>query len=185
MDNEKYVVPIWLSVLLVCLVAISMVRAFLFVPVGIQKGFQYMYYIIKVLECITHVFALIYCLSGCKKKDASFFKIFSITYALFALITIYGKVIYTTIGNMSICPAVFSGIVSILLWIFAFVKNLGWKKSLLMALIIIVLEIANIFLASCVDLRYVFTLVGRGILSVIFGIMVLAKYRDKANRGTV
>jgi len=182
--EKKRVVPIWMSVILVLLIAVSVVRAVLYIPQNAAQGNGWIYLVIKVLEALTFLFSLVYCFTGYKKKSARYFKLFCLTYALYATATIYGKVIYMTGSFVSVASLVTAVICCAMIWILTFVKDFGKNRSLALALIVFACEFVNVYLALDRDIGYLITLIGKVALAAVFLIMVRAKYLDKTARGT-
>ncbi len=183
--QKKKVVPIWVSVILIILIAASIVTSIIFVPQNASNGESWAFILIKVFESLTFVFALIYCFMGYKKNTAVHFKLFCGVYILYALTTIYGKIVYIIAGKSNIASVIPAIAICIMLWLIAFVENLGKVKSMSLAIAVVACEVINVLLSlNKIDTPYLITLIAKVALAVVFTLMIYAKYLDKASRGS-
>mgnify|MGYP003297022230 CR=1 FL=1 len=67
--------------------------------------------------------------------------------------------------------------------VFTVAKNLGRKKSLILALILFVCSVLDVFLVADYALMVKSGVPGKVILSLLFLVMNIGKYRDKVARG--
>ncbi len=173
--EKKRVVPIWLSVVLLILCAVSVVLNI----VGMTKQYGIMFNIGYIAEIITLLFVSFYCLSGYKKKSAGMFKgslVFRlISVALGLCIAIQFKQIFTIIVSI---------IVLACLTMLLFIKDLGKRKSMVLTGLMIVATVASLVYFCAAAEGFIGAHITSILLSVIFFIMVYAKYKDKEARGT-
>ncbi len=176
--EKKRVVPVWVSVVLLVLCAVAMVLNI----IGLSKNGSNTSRIIGfILEVIDIALATCYCLTGYKKSAAVFFK--AVVFARLVACFIYLMYMFT---SQQIIPFICALIPAFCLSVFAVANNLGKTRSLIMAVIMIISPIVQYvwFIATGAVQGLSGTFVTSLILSVIFLIMVYAKYKDKEARGT-
>lgn len=168
-------VPDWLSVLLLVLALAAVVRDAFVLPDNapalniIEFG----------VELLMFACAVIYCFAGYKKSSAILFKAFCFLYALQSLMSVLGAEGGGTAVDVII--AVSDALCFCIMCAFFLAKNLGHKRSYILAGCLVGLRVLQAILAPVAISVYS---IGNLVLAVIFGIILWAKYKDKADRGT-
>lgn len=181
MMKEKKIVPIWVSAILAIL---------LIAGIGLN-----IYYTITTYNAIEEIptrlfdflacfYALTYCFKGYSKNVASTYKIFSITYCISCMLPIFLVAKTYQAGIASAIVLALHLIVFACTSIFAFAKDLGKKKSYTLAAIVLACTLINSGFGIAASTPFILGMCGKVILSIVFLIMVYAKYQDKTARGT-
>ena len=183
--NQKKVIPTWLNVLcLVLIVGCLVWTVYGMLNIAVPEidsetvNSEIILVELKLLDFTTIlalIAALIYCLLGYRKKASPFFKIFLYLFMLHTFA--YAIAINPPYFVQCICVIQFGLICALSLSI-----NLGKTRSYVYTLLFMACAIAKIIKLSIVPSAY--GSVSELILIMIFGIMVYAKYQDKAARGT-
>jgi len=158
----------------------------------LRKGENAFLIVTALLTVLALLAALIYVLKGAKKKAASYFKAFMICYALaeFSSILSASGLAVNQPAAVAVNAAIF-----MLLILLAIGTDLGRTKSFLICGAVIVLALGLLIgavvlfpgvLRGGTALGTVFALRAGAnlVLALLTGIMVAAKYADKARRGT-
>lgn len=175
--KEKNIIPGWLSLVLLA-VGVGTVAYNLMgmtTNPGVIGFFNYLFY------SIASVSFVVYCVYGYQKKVAETYTITAVTFAfaqLVAIINAANSKDYISLALLAISFAC--------LCVLAIGKDLGKENSLFIVFSVAALSVANlIYQAVTVGLG-----VGSGdlvtgvIISLVFILMVFAKYSDKASRGS-
>ncbi len=174
--EKKRVVPVWVSVILLVLCAAVTVQSIIGLFTNELGGIFIVYY---AMDIITVVLAAFYCLSGYQKPSAKYFKAVSISFLIVSAIALG-----LAFKNSQLFDFIFMMIIFGCLSVFSVAKDLGKRRSLFMAgLMILCFLISSVIFA--VTWSSVLSPISTNLLlSVIFFIMVIAKYKDKEARGT-
>jgi len=176
--KKQRVVPLWVSSILLILCA----AAFIWVISDVAAArFDIVRNICFVPDFASVILAVCYCFGGYTKSSAGFFKA-----------VVFLRLISTVIALITIFPAHqwFPFVLTLILFactaVFAFVKDIGKVRSMAMAVLMILIPIAYIvYTVSAVGFQYLVGAYFTALLqSIIFAIMVYAKYEDKTSRGT-
>ncbi len=140
--------------------------------------------IMDSLEILSLISIAVYCAFGFTKKAASFYKLFICVFAISELVNIYGL----SNGNFGVAALLPQSIIFGMLCILGFATDLGKTKSLIfgliallasvVALIVCVINNINDFWAGTVHC------IANTAMCTVLLLMILAKYYDKAERGT-
>jgi len=176
--EKKRVVPIWVTVIysLLCVGAIAIDVYGLF-----NNGIGAIGYLTYSVEIIATLLAACYCITGYKKSSSGFFKAVIIFLLITAVLTL------TFIVSLQMYFQFYSELIVFgCLCVFAVAKDLGEKRSLIMALLMLISYAASAiyFVCNFGFNRYISPYITGMLISAIVLIMVIAKYRDKTARGT-
>lgn len=141
--------------------------------------------IYHIALCLAALAAVIYIFLGAQKLGAGFFKLFLI---LFAVASLVGTFLSKSLGiapNLVTYVAVLSGIMAVCGILLTFVKDLGYVKSLVIALVAIFCGFLRFFAGASRSLiEYTYASSSTVLLMTLAILMlVLAKYYDKEERG--
>jgi len=132
-----------------------------------------------VFFCLSSVLAYFYCFMGYKKDSAKYFRYFCVSYSLYSIALIAFLAPYQA-------PTVFCrGVSLFILGAFTFGTNLGKKKSYTLAAIDLVLTIIPVVVYLVGGGASIIPVLCDMLLSIVFVIMIYAKYVDKDNRHTI
>jgi len=175
MEQSKKIVPRWAGVFLLVLGVAALALNIL----DLTKKFGPIFNVSYCMEIISILLMGFYCITGYKKSSARYFKGVLFARIISAALGLYIVSMYSQIF------AVICSVVSLMcLLTLAFVKDLGKGFSMCLSILIIV--------ASSTNFAYYTGLTGSVnachatavLLSVILLLMILAKYADKAARGS-
>jgi len=176
--EKKRIVPVWLSVVMLLFAAFSIIQYFTVV----NKALDWQGVCTCILYAVSCGLAILYYLAGYKKEGARDFKIFCAVKAAYHLLFLVPLTDKADVAGI-LCEAVAFGIMSV----FLFGTDFGKKKSAVLALVGVGVALIPVILSAVAtgfsDGLKLFLC--NLLLAVIFAIMVLGKYVDKANRGTV
>jgi len=180
--EERKIIPTWVTVVFMLLVVGSLIINFLSFSQDALYGTIYV--VQRIIGCWAFLLALIYGLTGYAKSSAVLFKVFcamdalSVFIYLFIMLQSFSQSTsdYLAFGAMLICFAIIS--------IFTFAKDLGKKVSYILVAIMFATYIIDALTQPTVNVTYVLASYSRIVLIVVFFIMVFAKYKDKAQRGS-
>jgi len=183
MENKK-VIPLWLSVVLVLLCGATVAVNFAWM-VTIEHAPVDIFAI--ALDILVVLLAISYFVYGYRKDAAVFYRLFS---SIFMCSKIFVLPVVMTAGlapSMLIILRVFECAFAIALGVG---RDLGKKVSLALVWAIAGIEVINaigVYMNAAVfsDQLFVLTRAGGVVIAAIFVIMTIAKYRDKTSRGTV
>ena len=146
---------------------------------------QLLYYIVYILAV---VFGFLYMFGYYKKDAAKFYQGFMFLFSLSTLLLIVYDLITTKVGGYgSGISGILSAFVCVDAFLLTFAKDLGRKTSIGLAISILVIKLIS---AVRVFILYSneFGVVTSGVMSIAIAciacLFVLAKYADKAERGT-
>ena len=196
--NQKKVIPTWLSAVFLILVIACIAwnigdicgiyqRSIVDLPFDNAKPeaaqsiskFDFKDFVVRfkldtVSVILASIAALVYCLAGYKKEASIFFKTFVYLFVFYAFVT-------TFMGASQLFTVIEFGLLCALALSF----NLGKTRSYIYTGLLIICSIVkNIILAVDMGLSSANASVSEFLLVIILGIMVYAKYQDKAARGT-
>ena len=178
MENKKRIIPVWLMGILIALIAGNIVICLVNT---LEQGSPDIY-ISSIFTCAACAFAIYYFLGGFGKDSSDMMILFDICYALSYFVLIFSRV---KLNNLALLapPVISYGVMNVM----TLAKNVGKKKSYYLCAVLTICFVADLVLHTLngyyTDLWG--TVTGQGILSVAYGIMIYAKYRDKDERGTV
>lgn len=182
--EKKKVVPVWVSVILIILSIGTIAYLVWYTASCVYFGLAI---VTNALLCLALIDAMSYCLKGYQKKDAVFFNLFPIllmiatglnTFNMFFHAVYVGTIVSDTISIALIL--ITFGALSVL----SFAKDLGKKRSYCFASIVIAATALNTVTQYFIAPEAIICAFGAVVASVIFFIMVYAKYQDKTARGT-
>lgn len=131
---------------------------------------------------------LIYALNGYKKDAAKYYKTFMYLYLISSVLSLGTSLslAIADLGNFGILMIISNIIITISIFVLAFVKDFGEKKSNILSLLVLSLNILK--LLSDISIKGITTPIisagfGNLILACILCVFVSAKYADKASRG--
>lgn len=127
------------------------------------------------------IFGLFYALSGYKKDGAKYYKAFISLYFVSSIVSLITSIIAPTSESINIYILFINIVVIVLLFILAFVKDVGISKSTNISLLILLVNIIKMFYTNKLTYQGGFANL---ILACILCVFVSAKYRDKESRGT-
>lgn len=135
----------------------------------------------SVVDMLGLAAALYYCIRGYRKDAAKFYKLFVYLYILSRLM---GVAFFAGKGNVldTVCMAVVIGAAGIL----AVAKDLGKTKSQMLGLAILLAS----FIPTIINfihgaiIRSLSGCISFCVVAILLNLLVLAKYEDKAERGT-
>ncbi len=181
--EKKRVVPIWLSVvLLVLLVAGIAFDIFALLKYTELESWNTP---VRIIDCIACGIALAYCLKGYSKNAAGFFKAFCIAYCVSRVFPIFAIAESYRAGNFVYPLILLMHLITFAaMSIFVVAKELGKKKSCVLAGIIFACTLVNLLPILGTPFYFMIGIITNLILTIVFLIMVYAKYQDKAARGT-
>lgn len=133
-------------------------------------------YITAIAYSLTGLFAIYYILAGCKKEGANYFIWCTVAFAVCCALA------YFRIDGMSPLDGIVNCLIFGALSVLSLAKDLGQKKSKTLAIVVVVLSVANLF-----DGRFSAeypVLISNLVYSIDVLFMVIAKYYDKASRGS-
>ena len=138
--------------------------------------------IADMAQFLTTAFAIYYILAGCNKKDgARYFRMFMILNALSILIQL------AFVDQTAIFRLMFA-VIFASLCLLAFAKDLGQKKSITLASIVVAFSVVALVLelvvAKATEYAALTVFVTQVILGLATLLMVVAKYDDKKQRGS-
>ena len=196
--NQKKVIPTWLNILCLILI-IGCIAWTIFCmcnsvapdigtgnedPAASQATSQMVsgyillfgkFKLIEISSILASIVALAYCLLGYNKKASVFFKAFLYLFALYTFIEAIGSINFIT----QIANTIKFGLLCAL----SLSINLGKIRSYIYAGLYIVLStVGNIVFA--IQVGSLGNCISELVLMMILGIMIYAKYQDKAARGT-
>jgi len=180
--EKKNAVPVWLTIVLaIACLAVAAYDAFLMVQ--LIDAISSIAIVNFCADIIVSLAAFIYCVSGYKKNTASFFKIFCIMNAVAAFMAFGMCINLAETNKMWIINAIFMLALSVLYFMFAFVKDLGRKKSYRIYLVLLGICVVYVIISSIIA-PYTITLsICMMIIEFVFGVMLYGKYKDKEARG--
>lgn len=175
--EKKKVVPVWVSVINLILAVCGLAwTGYSMMTVTPPNGHALESQINQGLIMACLIVAAIYCLAGYKKSAAVFFKVVVSLYAAITFVAVLlvheGPLFLTVISTLAF------GI----LCVFAVAKDLGKTKSYVLCWLNIVLAALRVVLYVIVEGQLPGGLFSNLLLAVILGIMMYAKYADKAAR---
>ena len=180
MENKK-AVPAGIDILMIiCSLVCIVGTVYSMVYVESLSGFAAVIWVIScVLVIIELGLALVYSLAGYKKDSARYFHWFGIGFALIGMVScLMGEALVVMVFQL-----ISFGCACIL----AVAKDLGKVKSYVLVgvtvLCSLVLLVIKIFVFGT-TIEKCGPIVGVLIITIIYGIMVMAKYMDKDSRGT-
>lgn len=144
-----------------------------------EEGF---FQVMSEVTVIALIGAVVYSLYGFKKNEAKYYKLFI---NLCAVATILRLVVH--VSSNGTIRAVLTAVQFGALCVLSQAKDLGRKKSMILGLIFIVITLAiAVSMISVVgfETRVLFMSLSDFILALVINILLLAKYADKAERGT-
>lgn len=173
-NGAKTVLKIVLIILIV--IAMALIIRNLFSSSNVLQA-----HLANILILLALASALIYCLFGFQKIDSGFYKLFITVYGLSILCSIYNETVLQK-PIISICWALIFGAVCVL----GIAKDLGKIKSICASVVAFAASIFPLVgsIVSGVRIEIVFLRIICILMTVILNLMVLAKYTDKAERGT-
>lgn len=137
--------------------------------------------IVSIVELYVLFSAAFYWLYGYKKDTAKFYNLFIYAYAIVILFRVYTSAGFGSVPS-AICATIAFGGTCIL----AVSKDLGKKKTLTIGFIVLV-AMAVILVRGIVRGALLGATIGRAaetVDAILLNLMILAKYEDKAERGT-
>ena len=173
MNNKKIKI---LSIILAVLFAATVIDDIgkLFNSNGVQI-------ITTIVDLLAALFGIFYVLVGCTKKNgARFFTVFMILQALiYFLLILFSRPLPEWHGVMMML------VKFVCLCLLAFAKDLGKKKSYIIALIYVAMGVFSMCVRlDSLSFIYIATRIENLLFSVSTLLMVAAKYVDKDERGT-
>jgi len=176
--DTKRVIPIWVSVIytVLCVAAIAFEIVGLFLNKTGAIG-----YVTFAFEIITTVLAACYCFTGYKKSSAVFYKAVILS-LMVVTVLILAHMVTLQLYFQFFAELIIFGCLSV----FAVAKDIGEKRSFILALLIMVSSVVSFVYFICMFgiSIYICSYITSFLISVIVLIMVYAKYADKAARGT-
>ncbi len=139
--------------------------------------------IMDSLGILSLISIAVYCAFGSTKKAALFYKLFICVFAISKLVNIYG-LSNGKFGAEVILPA---SIIFGMLCILGFATDLGKTKSLifgLIALLASVFELITCIINTTAGFAGVCPCIANTVMCTVLFLMILAKYYDKAERGS-
>lgn len=189
MESKKYsvlkVVQMIFMAAAIVLCAVSLIEngfsKFVFTDTGL-KAFSY------IAEIIALLFGIVYLAYGCKKNAAAYYKTFMIILAIVQAVIFYRQIFSTA----SAYVAILNIVPFVMIVVLAICKNLGKTISLSLAgilfasrIIIAIFEIVYVKDISGIDLFVISYTVSDILLAGTAFLMVVEKYIDKDERGTI
>ena len=133
---------------------------------------------------------LVYLYTGSVKGSAKYYKVFMIIYAIELVYSVVAGICYSNAlaawGAADIIGLVLTAVSAVCIIVLAFGKDLGKKKSVLFALLNLILVCVNTLIGIFVfgNLASHYSIyIGNVILAVVTFLFVLNKYADKKARG--
>jgi len=181
--EKKKVVPTWVSVVLLVICAAVLVFNIIDIANN-QLGIGYT--ICLLAETISIILAVFYCLSGYKKSSAVLFKSVVFTRWIASAVALYLQYQSAETSAFTNTSYLLALVFFACLSVFAIAKDIGKPRSITMAIIMICVPvIETIYLIALVGFNpAIFRFLSYILLSIIFLLMVYAKYKDKEARGT-
>ena len=132
----------------------------------------------SVLCIIALIFGLFYSLNGYKKDAAKYYKMFMYLYFASSVLSFLAPLLKEK-NVLFIC---INAIIVVLVFILAFIKDLGVNKSTCLSLMVLILNVIKLFfdVAEKVTIPSGFA---NFVLACVLCVFVSAKYADKASRG--
>ena len=136
----------------------------------------------SIVCIIALVFGLFYSLSGYKKDSAKYYKVFMYLYFVSSVLSLLVPSIAPLSGKIDFFIVSINVIILILVFVLAFIKDLGVNKSTYISIFILILNVVKLFY----NVKMTVLLLGFSnlILACIVCVFVSAKYKDKESRGT-
>jgi len=186
MENKR-VVPVWVSLIFTVLCIGSIGVNLYYIEAA--AALSLVLVLAEVFCSIAFVFALTYCWMEYKKNVALFFSLFCWLYALSFAFSIFARiqVAYVLDGTTLSAPNLSFALAIIpfgLSCVFTEAKDLGKRKSLCMSAIILLCAIVDFVMGLNGETATIMIFATKLALALSFFIMVCAKYRDKASRGS-
>jgi len=181
--EKQSLIPKWISVVFTILAAAAIIfRVYQLIDtdtIGVINQ------VICVVDIIAYLVAMIYCYLGHDKTLAKMFKLFCGVNLVYYIIALISKINFRYNTTSWIISLVAMAVALCIMAIFLFVPNIGKTRSYILAELLIVCSVVEVFIGFCdINTTYAISMIGRTIMSIIFMIMVYAKYLDKAARGT-
>lgn len=142
----------------------------------------------SILCIVSLLFGLIYALNGYKKDASKYYKAFMYLYLLSAVITLILAFSVATIelGDYGILVIIANVVILISIFVLAFIKDLGEKKSNNLAILVFALNIFKLLFNTAIK-GTIMPILSAGfaniMLSCILCLFVSAKYAEKGSRG--
>ena len=144
---------------------------------------------IDAVLCIAAlVYGFLYALNGYKKDVAKYYKSFMYLYLISSVLSLGTSLslAIADLGNFGILMIVSNIIIVISIFVLAFVKDFGEKKSNTLSLLVLSLNVFK--LLSDISIKGITTPIisagfGNLILACVLCVFVAAKYADKKSRG--
>lgn len=179
--DEKRVMPVWVSAVFIVLILAAIIVNIFLMPQESEMGIEYV--LLKIADCAACLAALLYCAAGFRKESSRFFLLFGILYLISVMMQLFPRAMELDRTFSSILLYA-SGLCAFgVMCVFTVAKNLGRKKSLILALILFVCSVLDVFLVADYALMVKSGVPGKVILSLLFLVMNIGKYRDKVARG--
>lgn len=142
---------------------------------------------LDIITLLSLLSATVYCVYGYKKDASNYFKAFILLLAIQELIRIPGIVkLGGVMSGINISDyLIFIAISFAVMCVLFMAENLGKKKSVILGLVALLLNIL-IVIKSVINGYYfhLMVLLPNVVLFAVLVLMILAKYYDKAERGT-
>lgn len=138
---------------------------------------------------IALIFGLMYSLKGYKKDNAKYYKSFMLMYFVSSAISFISSLMLAVsdLGKLGIVMIISNLIILISVLVLALIKNFGENKSLILAILIFLINVFKLFFDIAIKGMNT-SIFSAGfanlILACILCAFVIAKYLDKASRGT-
>ena len=139
----------------------------------------------SIVCTIALIFGLFYSLSGYKKDAAKYYKAFMYLYLVSSLLSFIASIASVLVEDKSTVLIVANAVVLVAVFILAFIKDLGAKKSIVLALAILVISVVKMcfVVLTTTALSLISIHFANLMLACILCVFVAAKYADKKSRG--
>ena len=144
----------------------------------------------SIICIVALIYGLIYALYGYKKEASKYYKTFMYLYLLSSIISFATVLDFAVdiLGKIGILMIIANAIILVSVFLLAFIKDFGEKKSNNFALLVFALNIFKllfdlIIIGSSIELANISAGFSNIMLSCILCLFVSAKYADKSSRG--
>jgi len=179
--NKNNVIPKWLTAILMVLCAGGMVYCIWSIAKNLATPLVIANYAVGLLTLLAD---LIYCLNGYKKDASIYYKTVCVLMAVSSILTL---ILISQAKEdalvWQICRISYLILIVIRL-VFAFAKDMGVEATMAFYITMVIIVLLNAGMSIGLKVYTAMDTIIAITVTAVFGIMIYAKYKDKASRGS-